>query len=53
MPGRDRLPAIAFALKLAITVGLLAYLLRNVDVAPVLRQLGAMSPLVAVAAEAL
>jgi glycosyltransferase 2 family protein len=50
---RDRLAAIAFALKLAITAGLFAYLLRKVDIAPVVRQLGAMSPAAAVGAEAL
>lgn len=53
MSWRDRRPAIAFALKLAITLGLFAYLLRRVDVAPVLRQLRAMSPAAAVGAEAL
>ena len=53
MPRRDRLPAIAFALKLAITLGLFAYLLRKVEIAPVVRQLRAMSPAAAVGAEVL
>lgn len=53
MMRRDRVPAIAFALKLAITFGLFAYLLRKVDIAPVVRQLGAMAPAAAVGAESL
>ncbi len=53
MGWRDRLPALAFALKLAITVGLFAYLLRKIEIAPVLMQLAAMSPAAAVGAEAL
>lgn len=51
MAGRDRLSAIALGLKLAITIGLLAYLLRGVDIAPVARQLRAMSPAAAAGAE--
>ena len=53
MAWRDRLPAIAFALKLVITVGLFAYLLRKVEIAPVVMQLAAMSPAAAAGAEAL
>ena len=53
MLNRDRLPAIAFFLKVAITLGLFAYLLRKVDIGPVLRQLAAMSPAAAIGAEAL
>jgi uncharacterized membrane protein YbhN (UPF0104 family) len=50
---RERLPAIAFGLKLAITLGLFAYLLRKVDLAPVLDQLRGMSPAAAAGAELL
>ena len=39
MPKRERLAAIAFGLKLAITLGLFAYLLRKVELAPVLGQI--------------
>ena len=53
MPKRDRLAAIAFGLKLAITLGLFAYLLRKVDLAPVLGQLRAMSPAAVAGAELL
>ena len=53
MPRRDRLTLITSALKLAITLGLFAYLLRKVEIAPVVRQLRAMAPAAAVAAEAL
>jgi len=49
----SRLTSLAFALKLAITVGLFAYLLSKVEIAPVVRQLRAMAPAAAVAAEAL
>jgi hypothetical protein len=51
--GRDRLPRSPFAVKLAITVGLFAYLLSKVEIAPVVRQLRAMAPAAAVGAEAL
>jgi uncharacterized membrane protein YbhN (UPF0104 family) len=50
---RDRLPAIAFWLKLAITIGLFAYLLRKVEIGPVVRQLGEMAPAAALGAEIL
>ena len=53
MAWRDRLPAIAFALKLVITIGLFAYLLRKVEIASVVMQLAAMSPVAAAGAEAL
>lgn len=41
---RKHVPLIAFGLKVAITLGLLGYLLRKVDVAPVLTQLRAIAP---------
>jgi len=50
---RERLAAIAFGLKLAITLGLFAYLLRKVELAPVIDQLRAMSPAAAAGAELL
>jgi len=53
MPKRERLAAIAFGLKLAITLGLFAYLLRKVEFAPVLGQLRAMSPAAVAGAELL
>jgi len=51
MSRRDIFSALAFGLKLAITIGLFAYLLRRVEIEPVLRQLGSMSPAAAAAAE--
>jgi uncharacterized membrane protein YbhN (UPF0104 family) len=53
MKWRHRPPAIGFGLKLAVTVGLFVYLLRKVDMAPVVMQLAAMSPAAAAGAEAL
>ena len=53
MPRPDRLAWLTSALKLAITLGLLAYLLSKVQIAPVVRQLRTMTPAAAVAAEAL
>jgi len=53
MPRPDRRTWLASALKLAITLGLLAYLLSKVQIAPVVRQLRTMTPAAAVAAEAL
>jgi uncharacterized membrane protein YbhN (UPF0104 family) len=53
MPRRDRLTRLTSALKLAITLGLLAYLLSKVQIAPVVRQIRTMAPAAAVAAEAL
>ena len=53
MSGRDRLPALAVALKLAITLGLFAWLLGKVQIAPVLNQLQRMAPAAAVGAELL
>jgi uncharacterized protein (TIRG00374 family) len=41
-------PLIAFGLKVAITLGLLGYLLRKVDVAPVLTQIRAIAPVAAI-----
>ena len=48
---KRHLPWLGFVAKLAITAGLLAYLLAKVDIGPVLRQIGAMSPLSALGAE--
>ena len=53
MPRRNRLTSLAFVLKLAFTLGLFAYLLSKVEIAPVVRQIRAMAPAAAVAAEAL
>lgn len=53
MAARDRLPAVAVVVKLAITLGLFAWLLRKVEVGPVLDQLRRISPGAAIAAEAL
>jgi uncharacterized membrane protein YbhN (UPF0104 family) len=47
---RKHVPLIAFGLKVAITVGLLGFLLRKVDVATVLAQIRAMAPAAAIAA---
>lgn len=53
MVRRGRWAAFAFVLKLTITVGLLALLLRRFDLAPVLRQLRVMSLSAAASGEAL
>jgi uncharacterized membrane protein YbhN (UPF0104 family) len=53
LSGRRHGPWIAFGLKLAITLALLGWLLRRVEVAPVLAQLRTMSPAAAVAGEAM
>lgn len=47
---RKHVPLIAFGLKVAITVGLLGFLLRKVDVAAVLAQIRAIAPAAAIAA---
>jgi hypothetical protein len=52
MPKRGLLSALAFVLKLAVTVALFAYLLRKLDLAPVLRRLEAMPPSAALGGEA-
>lgn len=53
MPTRRAWPALVFILKLAITIGLFAFLLRKLDLAPVVSQLRAMSPWAALGGEAL
>jgi uncharacterized membrane protein YbhN (UPF0104 family) len=53
LSGRRHVSWLAFGLKLAITLGLLAYLLRKVDIAPVVAQIRAIAPAAAAAAEAM
>jgi uncharacterized membrane protein YbhN (UPF0104 family) len=53
LSGRRHASWIAFGLKLAITLALLAYLLRKVEIAPVLARVRAIAPAAAAGAEAI